>query len=206
MKKANNNNKNNNSFAPHRPARQFLYGEMFVHGSIPWTVQTVFVGHLCWKQFVTHCSFQFHSNFLCGGEKQVSRLCGSVSTNIHKCSHLCSNLSAVSVVRIISGVELREGYLSFHYTTACRYNLATFSLKHFVSRNCNCPVYSASPFRLRSLFHEPLTEQIPRHRVWDEQVCMCVLAWLTRWECLAVFLPSNICVCVCVCQTGCVSE
>lgn len=89
-----------------------------------------------------------------------------------------------------------------------------FSLEHFVSRKLE-----SSSFILIHLFGSEaccftsfLTEAIPRRRVWDERACMCVLAWLTRWECLALSaaLPSVLCVCVCclisVCQTGCVSE
>lgn len=90
------------------------------------------------------------------------------------------------------------GNLSFHRTTACRYNLATFSLQAFCLLETG--VCSNSPFGSGACYFTGLwLKMIPRRRVWDERACMCVLAWLTRWECLALFLRPCPQSCVWVC-------
>lgn len=178
-----------------------------MHEVNPCHVQTVSLGHCVWHTAPFTSTLAF---CVWGRNKWVSSPRGSISanfTNAAICVPTCP--LAVIVRRIISGVELREGDLSFHRTHVVKTSVATFFSLNVETGKC--PVCSNSPFGFGACcFTGFLTEAIPRRRVWDERACMCVLAWLTRWECLALFLrpcpQSRVCECVCAQSNICVSE
>lgn len=130
--------------------------------------------------------------------------------NFHKCSRVCFNLSAVSVVKITSSVEPSEGDLfPLHHSLSLEPG-HLFSLGRFLEL-----------FKQIILIHLVGSEACYFTSFWLKRsqgagfgmsVRACVhFVWLTRWECLALFprpCPQSPCmvVCVCglisVCQTG----
>lgn len=85
------------------------------------------------NQFVTYGSSQLRSSFLCGGINRSAVLVAAFLQNFTNAAICVSTCPPASIVRIISGVELRER--TSHSIACRRYNLATFPLEHFESGN-----------------------------------------------------------------------
>lgn len=179
-----------------------------MHSVCPWNVKKkCFQDALIWINLWPTASFSCTLLSVWGKIGQQSLL--QCFHKLHKCSHLCFNLSAVSIVRIMTGVELFEGTSHSIVLQHVIITLPPFLLSILSLENTHSPVNSYSPFGSEAHYFISFYWKGPKAQG---------LGWAcvylrdspdgNVWLCFCGFALSLLCVCclISVCKNCCVSE